>query len=89
MADPPESCAIQPFSIASIAVSSVECAVCGEPMQSLGQLPIRTGGTSGAWHLVLGEWADMAEGVLPLDVFRCTRCRRVEFYDLDLSLPER
>jgi predicted nucleic-acid-binding Zn-ribbon protein len=30
----------------------------------------------------------MTEGVLPLDVVRCDNCRRVEFYDLDLSLPE-
>lgn len=66
---------------------SIECAVCRRPMQPLGQLPIRTGGTSGGWHLLLGEWADMTEGVLPLDVFRCSTCRRVEFYDLDLSIP--
>jgi hypothetical protein len=57
-------------------------------MHSLGQLPIRTGGTSGGWHLLLGEWADMTENVLPLDVFRCSPCKRVEFFDLDLSLPE-
>lgn len=63
------------------------CAACKTPMQSLGQIPIRVGGTSGGWHLLLGEWADMTEGVLPLDVFRCDRCRRVEMYDLDLSLP--
>ena len=66
----------------------MECYVCHSPMQSLGQLPIRTGGTSGGWHLLLGEWADMTEGVLPLDVFRCPQCRRIEFFDLDLSLPE-
>lgn len=57
-------------------------------MASLGQLPIRAGGTSGAWHLLLGEWADMTERVFPLDVFRCQHCKRVEFFDLDLSLPE-
>jgi hypothetical protein len=67
----------------------MECFACRAPMQSLGQLPIRTGGTTGGWHLLLGEWADVTEGVLPLDVFRCPRCRRVEFFDLDLSLPER
>ena len=58
-------------------------------MQSLGQLPIRTGGTSGGWHLLLGDWAELMEGVLPLDVYRCPTCKRVEFFDLDLSLPER
>jgi hypothetical protein len=58
-------------------------------MQSLGQIPIRVGGTSGMWHLFLGEAADMTEGVFPLDVYRCPNCRRVEFFDLDMSLPER
>lgn len=57
-------------------------------MQSLGQVPIRIGGTSGGWHLLLGQVADLSEDVLPLDVYRCPKCRRVELYDLDLSLPE-
>jgi hypothetical protein len=56
-------------------------------MKSLGQIPIRTGGTTGGWHLLFGEWADAAEDVMPLDVYRCSRCKRVELFDLDLSLP--
>ena len=67
----------------------MECFACHSPMDSLGQLPIRTGGVSGGWHLLLGDMADLTEGVLPLDVYRCPNCRRVEFYDLDLSLPTR
>jgi hypothetical protein len=58
-------------------------------MQSLGQVPIRVGGTGGGWHLLLGEWADVTERVFPLDVYRCSNCKQVEFFDLDLSLPER
>lgn len=67
----------------------MECACCEIPMQSLGQIPIRTGGTTGGWHLLLGELADASEGTLPLDVYRCRRCKRVEFFDMDMSLPER
>jgi hypothetical protein len=67
----------------------VTCSVCNTAMQPLGQLPIRKGGIKRGWHLLLGEWADMTEGIIPLDVFRCSRCKRVEFFDLDLSLPER
>ncbi|HZF09141.1 MAG TPA: nucleotide-binding protein [Thermoanaerobaculia bacterium] len=67
----------------------MDCPVCKIEMQSLGQVPIRVGGTTGGWHLLLGELADVSEGVFPLDVFRCSQCRRVEFYDLDLSLPQR
>ena len=70
-------------------MAQAQCIACKTPMRTLGQLPIRIGGTSGGWHLLLGEWADITEGVLPLDVFRCDRCGRVEFYDLDLSLPAR
>ena len=67
----------------------MECSACKSTMHSLGQIPIRVGGTSGGWHLLLGEWADMTEGVFPLDVYRCPRCKRVEFFDLDESLPNR
>lgn len=67
----------------------MNCATCKTPMEPLGQVPIRVGGTSGGWHLLLGEWADMTEGVFPLDVYRCPNCRHVQFFDLDLSLPNR
>jgi len=67
----------------------VQCSACKTPMESLGQVPVRVGGTSGPWHLLMGEWADMTERVFPLDVYRCQQCRRVELFDLDLSLPTR
>ena len=62
------------------------CSGCGSPMESLGRFPIRTGGQSG-WAQFPGEWADLSEVVVPLDMFRCRECRRIEFYDLDLSIP--
>jgi hypothetical protein len=58
-------------------------------MQSLGQVPIRTGGMSGPWNLILGEAAALNEALFPLDVYRCPKCKRVEFFDLDESLPAR
>ena len=42
---------------------------------------------TGGWHLFSGELADVGEGILKLDVFRCRQCKRIEFYDLDLSIP--
>ena len=65
----------------------MKCPACKSEMDALGQLPIRVGGTTGGWHLILGNWADMRESILPLDVYRCGTCKRVEFFDLDLSLP--
>ena len=66
-----------------------ECSACKSPMRSLGQVSIRVGGLSGGWHLLIGEWADASEGLFPLDVYRCSVCKRVEFYDLDDRLSER
>jgi hypothetical protein len=67
----------------------MDCISCKVPMTSLGQVPIRVGGTSGGWHLLLGEWADASEDVFPLDVHRCPNCKRVEFFDYNESLPAR
>lgn len=67
----------------------MECRSCKVEMRSLGQVPLRVGGASGGWHLIFGELADAAESVWPLDVYRCDSCKRVEFFDLDLSLPGR
>lgn len=72
-----------------VAPAGFQCFLCKSQMQSLGAIPIRVGGTSGGWHLVFGELADLGEKTLTLDVFRCNQCRRVDLYDLDLSLPER
>ena len=66
-----------------------QCPWCRVALHSLGQVPVRAGGTSGGWHLVFGEWADVGEGVLLLDAYRCPRCSRLEFYDHDFSLPHR
>jgi hypothetical protein len=55
----------------------------------LGQLPIRVGGSNPGWHFFLGELADLGETIKPLDLFRCEKCGRLEFYDLDFSLPRR
>ena len=62
----------------------MNCSACKSSMRSLGQLPIRVGGTSGGWHLLFGNLAEVSEDVVALD---CDACKRVEFFDLDLSLP--
>jgi hypothetical protein len=64
----------------------IECSACKSPMQPLGRLPIRVGGTSGSWLFFLGKYAELSEDVFPLDVFRCPHCKRVEFFDVDESL---
>jgi hypothetical protein len=65
------------------------CPNCSTKLQSLGQLPVRVGGSQWGWHLFLGELADLSERVKPLDLYRCGKCGRLEFYDHDFSLPEK
>ena len=56
-------------------------------MDPLGKVPLRVGGNTGFRHVFFGSLADMSEDILELDVYRCSTCKRVEFFDLDLSLP--
>jgi hypothetical protein len=64
-----------------------QCPLCRVELDSLGQVPVRTGGTSGGWHLIFGAWADAGEDILLLDAYRCPQCSRLEFYDQNFSLP--
>jgi hypothetical protein len=66
-----------------------QCPNCKTDLLGLGQLPIRVGGVNPGWHFFLGELADLSETVKPLDVYRCEKCGRLEFYDHDFSLPHR
>jgi len=54
------------------------CLGCQGPLSEIGREEFRIGGTSGGWKLVFGELAEVGENKLPLDVFACQRCRRLE-----------
>lgn len=54
------------------------CLRCGSPLTSMGVEEFRTGGTSGGWKLIFGEWAELGEEKLTLEVFACARCGHVE-----------
>jgi hypothetical protein len=51
-------------------------------MQSVGQMSCITGGHSAAAKLFLGQLAAMDEKNWPLDAYRCSDCRILEFYDV-------
>ena len=55
-----------------------KCNRCGEPLHSIGVEKFRTGGTSGAWQLLFGAWAELGEDVLALEAYACSACRTVE-----------
>jgi hypothetical protein len=54
------------------------CLRCGGQLQSIGREEFRVGGSSGGWKMVFGEWAELGEDLLPLEVLACTQCRKVE-----------
>jgi hypothetical protein len=55
------------------------CLRCGTELQAMGVEEFRTGGTSGGWKLLFGEWAELGEDKMPLDVRVCPNCRQVDF----------
>jgi hypothetical protein len=61
------------------------CLRCNIDMEPLMQMPVRVGGSTGFF----ANWGEMSERILTLDTFRCPRCRKLEFFDLDQSLPNR
>ena len=60
------------------------CLRCGGALQSMGIDEFRTGGTTGGWKLLVGEWAELGEEMLRLEVFACGSCGKVE-----LRVPRR
>ena len=61
-----------------MAADADACLRCGSPLQSIGVEQFRVGGSSGGWKLILGEWAELGEGLLSLEVLACSNCRKVE-----------
>jgi hypothetical protein len=44
----------------------------------MGVEEFRVGGTSGGWKLLFGEFAELGEGMLKLEVLACGSCGKVE-----------
>jgi len=44
----------------------------------MGVEEFRVGGTTGGWKLLFGEWAELGEGKLNLEVLACGSCGKVE-----------
>ncbi|TMF77460.1 MAG: DUF3365 domain-containing protein [Chloroflexi bacterium] len=60
------------------------CLRCHGALHTLGETDLRTGGSRGAWKLIFGEWAELGEGTMRVELLACPRCRRLE-----LKLPDR
>lgn len=60
------------------------CLRCNSQLKSIGVEHFRVGGTSGGWGLVFGDWAEVGEELLDLEILVCSSCRKVE-----LRVPDR
>ena len=56
------------------------CSYCGQNAQYVYTANFRVGGTSGGAKLFLGEWAELGEAMIPMYVFVCPNCAKIELY---------
>ena len=56
----------------------IKCSVCGKEMVSSVKVDFRIGGTGGTWKLILGEWAELGEKMIPFYIYVCPNCGKIE-----------
>lgn len=57
-----------------------KCSFCGQNAQFVYTAQFRVGGISGGARLLLGEWAELGESMIPMYVFVCPNCGKIELY---------
>ena len=65
-------------SAAARRIADDECIRCGRELESQGVEKFRTGGTTGGIKLLIGEWGELGEQMIPLEILICDNCRHVE-----------
>jgi hypothetical protein len=64
---------------AEVRAAGLDCLRCGSRIQDLGVFELRTGGSTGAAHLLFGNWAELGEDKIAVEVLTCPVCRHLEF----------
>ena len=49
-------------------------------MEAYPSVPVRVGGSGAGMHLLLGNWAELGEQLIPIDMYVCSRCGRMEMF---------
>ena len=57
-----------------------KCTFCGQNAQYIYTANFRIGGTNGGVKLLLGELAELGETMVPMYVFVCPNCGKIELY---------
>jgi len=56
------------------------CVACNHELTFAGVKSFRTGGSSGLTTFFFGQWAEASEDLLPLALYGCTGCGRIELF---------
>lgn len=57
-----------------------KCSYCGQDAQYVFTARFRSGGTSGGIKLLIGEWGELGEEMIPMYVFVCPNCAKIELF---------
>lgn len=57
-----------------------KCTFCGQNAQYLFTAQFRVGGTSGPIKLLIGEWGEVGENMIPMYVFVCPNCAKIDLF---------
>jgi predicted RNA-binding Zn-ribbon protein involved in translation (DUF1610 family) len=57
-----------------------KCHSCGVELQFAERVDFRVGGTGGGWKLLFGEWAELGESMIPLNIYVCPECGRIDLF---------
>ena len=68
-----------PTADAETRAARLDCLRCGARIEFVGTREFRTGGSTGATHFFLGQWAELGEEKVVLALYLCPVCRNVEF----------
>ena len=63
-----------------------KCYSCNVEMQFAQKVPFRIKGTPGMWKLLFGEWAELGEEMLSLDVYVCPKCGEIRLFADEKSM---
>ncbi|OLE68903.1 hypothetical protein AUF78_13830 [archaeon 13_1_20CM_2_51_12] len=58
----------------------LKCPTCDKVMDAYYGVPFRVGGTGPGMRLFIGAWAELGEEPVPIDLYVCPQCERIEQY---------
>ena len=58
----------------------MKCPSCNVDMDAYPGVPFRVGGSGPGMHLLLGNWAELGEQLIPFDIYVCPQCGKIEQY---------